>query len=59
MDGEVGDGNAFAVPDLWKPSILAHFDERAAESIAPGFESLSMDLLLGIRRKGMDADNTL
>ena len=48
MDGEVGDGNAFAIPDLWKPSILAHFDELAADSIASGLEPLSMDLLLRI-----------
>ena len=48
MDGQVRDGNAFAVPDLWKPSILTYLDERVADSIASGFEPLSIDLLLRI-----------
>lgn len=34
MDDQVGDGNAFAIPDLWKASTLAHFDEHATDSIA-------------------------
>lgn len=41
MDEQAGSGNAFAIPDLWKVSLFAHFDERAADSTAIGFESLS------------------
>lgn len=41
MDEKLEDGNAFAVPALWKPSIFAHFDERATDSTAFEFEPLS------------------
>ena len=48
MDKQVEDGDAFAVPDLWKPSILAHSDELATDPIAFGFEPLGTSLLLKI-----------
>lgn len=41
MDEQVGDANAFAIPDLYKVSSFAHFDERATDSIAFGFKALS------------------
>ena len=56
MDGQIRDGNAFEIPDLWKPSILAHFDEHAADSTPSDFEPLSIDLLLGIRLRIVDTD---
>lgn len=40
MDEQIGDGNAFAIPDLWKSSILADPDERT-DYIALEFEPLS------------------
>ena len=44
MDEQFGDGNAFAIPALWKASTLDQFDERATDSIAFGFEPLSTSL---------------
>ena len=41
MDEQVEDGNAFAIPDLWKESTLARFDDRTTDFIALGFEPLS------------------
>ena len=41
MDEQVGDANAFAIPDLYRVSSFAHFDERATDSIAFGFKALS------------------
>ncbi len=46
MDGPFEDGNAFAIPVLWKASTLAHFDERTTASIAFGFDPLSPSLSL-------------
>lgn len=40
MDEQIGDGNAFAIPDLWESSTFANLDERT-DSIALGFEPLS------------------
>ena len=40
MDEHVGDGNFFAIPDLWKESNLAPFDEPATDSTPFGLESL-------------------
>ena len=48
MDEQVEDGDAFAIPALWKPSTLAHFEERATDSIAFGFEPLGTYLSLKI-----------
>lgn len=42
MDEQVGDGNAFAIPDLWKASTLPQFEERATDSIVFGFEPLNL-----------------
>ena len=52
MDEQVEDGNAFAIPALWKPSTLAHLEERATDSITFGFEPLGTSLSLKIRWKG-------
>lgn len=41
MDERLEDGNAFAIPAFWKPSIFAHFDERAIDPTAFGLEPLS------------------
>ncbi len=36
-------GNAFAIPDLWKTSSLAHLDEEfTTDPIALGLEPLGM-----------------
>ena len=40
----VDDGNAFAIPDLWGKSSLANFEQDTANSLALGFEPLSMSL---------------
>lgn len=44
MEEPVENGNAFAIPAPWTTSNLAHFDndERAADSIALGFEPLNL-----------------
>ena len=31
MDEDIQDGNAFAIPDLYKPSSLARFEDAAPE----------------------------
>ena len=41
----VDDGNAFAIPDLWGKSSLAHFEKDTANSLALGFEPLSMSFM--------------
>lgn len=46
MDEQASDGNAFAIPALWKASILALFDERPTDSTAFEFEPLSKYLSL-------------
>lgn len=40
MDEHVEDGNVFAIPNLWKESSLARFDEPASDSTAFGLEPL-------------------
>lgn len=52
MDEQVEDGNAFAIPALWKPSTLAHLEERATDSITFGFEPLGTSLSLKDSWKG-------
>ena len=42
MDERFEDGNAFAIPALWKPSTFAHYDERATHSTAFAFEPLGI-----------------
>lgn len=42
MDQQVRDGNAFAIPDLWKASTFAQFSERAIDSIAFEIEPLNV-----------------
>ena len=44
MAEHVDDGNAFAIPDLWGNSSLPNFEQDAANSLALGFEPLSMSL---------------
>ena len=46
MDEYVGDGNVFAIPDLWKGSSLAQFDEPATDSTALGLEPLRTSSVL-------------
>ena len=40
MEEPLEDGNAFAIPALWKTSTFAHFDERASNPITFRFEPL-------------------
>ena len=40
MDEHLGDGNVFAIPDLWKASSLAQLNEPATDSTAFGLEPL-------------------
>ena len=42
MAEHVDDGNAFAIPDLWGKSSLANFEQDTSNSLALGFEPLSM-----------------
>ena len=44
MAEQADDGNAFAIPDLWGKSSLANFEQDTANSLALGFEPLSMSL---------------
>lgn len=42
MDGDIEDGNAFVIPDLWKTSTLAHFDRGSIDHLILDLEPLSM-----------------
>ena len=42
MDEYIGDGNAFATPDLWKTSTLADFNQDSTEPIELRLEPLGM-----------------
>jgi len=48
MDEHVEDGNAFAVPDLWETSTLAHFefDQNPTSRLFLNLEPLGMSLAL-------------
>ena len=47
MDESVEDGNAFAIPDLWKTSTLADHHQDRIESIALPLEPLGMPIVSG------------
>ena len=44
MDDCSEDGNAFAIPDLWKTSSLADFSQRSIVQLEPLGTPLSPDL---------------
>ena len=49
MDDYSEDGNAFAIPDLWKTSSLADFSQGSTEPIALQLEPLGIPLSPDLR----------
>lgn len=59
MDEHVEDGNAFAVPDLWETSTLAHFefDQNPTSRLFLNLEPLGMSLALKYALQNFSTDS--